>query len=184
MGQQSGHDLLGHFEVGLDLCDAGIGLVRLGLGHRPGCVDLPRQGRAQVGILSQQVEQDGGAGARLADDEDGPLDRSRGELGVLLAPLRDTQPIVQRADDVHDGDLDAQVRQVGLVHQSIGEPGEAVAPTVGFPEVIASRRLARLSDEGVDVEPGGAHREDPLRTVTSTSGASGLSSHRSTTKPR
>ena len=55
-----------------------------------------------------------------------------------------------------------EVRQPGLGGQSVGEQGEAVAPAIGFAEVIAARRLACLRDERVGVEPAGAHARTPF----------------------
>ena len=54
-----------------------------------------------------------------------------------------------------------EVVQVGLVGQSVGEQRQAVAPAVGLAEVVAARRLAGLRDEGVGVEPVGAHSRIP-----------------------
>ena len=45
---------------------SGVGVVCLRPRQRVRVVDLPRQRRAQLGVLGQQVEQDRGAGARLA----------------------------------------------------------------------------------------------------------------------
>ena len=84
---------LAHLQLGLGLGDAWIGVVGSRLWNRGGVIDLPGQRRTQFGILSQQVVEDGGAGAGLADDDDGPFDALAGDLGVVLAPVSDLQSI-------------------------------------------------------------------------------------------
>ena len=54
-------------------------------------VDLPRERHAVRGILREQVVQDRGAGARLADDHDRRHDVDVGDLGMLLAPLDESR---------------------------------------------------------------------------------------------
>ena len=63
---------------------------------------------------------------------------------------------------------------------------QPVAPAVVVAEVIAAGQFARLLDEQVRVESLGCSRCPPRRDgrVVRTAGASGLSSQRSTTKPR
>src|SRR6516165_4332650 len=86
-----------------------------------GRIDLPRQRGAQVGILGEQVVEDRGPAARLADDDDRRRDRLCSDLGMLFAPGDYTKPVLQGAHDVEVSDLHTDGRQPCLVDQPIGE---------------------------------------------------------------
>ena len=108
--QEARDDQLGGLQGGLGLGDPRITVVGLGLRWGTRVVDLPRQRRPQVGVLGQQVVEDGGAGAGLADDDDGLCDRAVGHRGVRGAVRDDVQPVHQRPLEVAAGDLDTQRR--------------------------------------------------------------------------
>src|SRR5829696_6283741 len=102
-------------------------------------------------------------------------------------PFRDDnlQPAGQRADEIQNGDLDAEIIEPGLGGQPLAQPRQPVAPGVVVAEVVAAGQLARLLDEPVRDKALGAHDVNWSRwTAVRTAGASGLSSHRNTTNPR
>ena len=143
---EAGDELLAHLQLSLGLSDARIGEVGVGLRHRIGVVDLPGQRCAQRGILSQQVVEDRGAGAGLADDDDGALDALTGHLGICLAPVGDLQPVAQRQDHIGGGHLHPDGGQIGLCDQIIDEPRQVLPPAIGVTEVIAAGQFAGLLD--------------------------------------
>ena len=102
-------------------CDARIVVIGLGLWDRTGRIDLPGQRRAQVGILGEQVVEDRGAGAGLADDDDRRSDWLPRDLGMLLAPIDYTEPVLQGAHDVQVSDLHTDRRKPRFVDQPVGE---------------------------------------------------------------
>ena len=94
-----------------DVGDARVGPVGRRLGRWQRTVDLPRERHAVGVVLCEQVVEDRGAGARLPDDEDRRHDVGVGDLGVLLAPLDETEADREVVDDLAGDDLLAQLVQ-------------------------------------------------------------------------
>ena len=120
------------------------------------------------------------------DDEDRPADRIGCDVGILLAPLRDLQPAHQRPHDVPHRDLDAQVVKPRLGHQAVAQHVQSVPPARrGSPKssLPACSHACSTSRSGLEAL-GGHETASARRTLVRTSGGSGLSSHRSTMKPR
>ena len=111
---ETGDELLAHLQLSLGLGDARIGVVGSRLWNGEGVVDLPSQRRTQFGILSQQVVEDRGAGAGLADDDDGALDPLAGDRRIVVAPLGDLEAVAQRQDHVGGGDLHPDGGQISF----------------------------------------------------------------------
>ena len=70
------------------------------LGRRAGQDELPVGRRHELGVLGQQLEQDGGAGAWQAGDEDRPVDHLVVDLGVGTIRGLDTQASLQKEEQV------------------------------------------------------------------------------------
>ena len=128
-------------------------MIGLGLRDGTGRVDLPGQRRAQLGILGEQVVEDRGPGAGLADDEDRRGDRLGGDVGMLFAPGDHLEPVLQGADDVEVGDLHPDRRQPRLVDQPVGDPSIQPGLPAVVAEVVAAGLLAGGGDQGFGVEP-------------------------------
>ena len=124
--------------------DARIGVVGRGLGRRQRAIDLPRERHAVRGILREEVVQDRGAGARLADDDDRRHDVGVGDLGVLLAPVDEPEAGREVLDDLARRDLLAELVQVGFGAQRVDVALEARPPR-RLAEVVEPGRLDRQS---------------------------------------
>src|SRR6202453_1322911 len=180
--KEAGNDLLGKLDVRLDLGDARIVMVGLGLGHWARLVDLPRQRRAQLRILGEQVVEDRGAGPRLTDDDDGTGDLLGRDIGILFPPIDYTEAVRQRANQVGMRDFNPDHRKPRLVHQAVDKHLQAWLPAV----------VAEIVESGLGAGGGNQllGRKAFLQghfwsgwTGGVAAGGSGLSSQRSTTKP-
>ena len=107
------------------------------------------------------------------------------DVGMACAPSHDAKSVLQCSHDVGMGDLDAERRQLRLVHQSVDEPVQSGLPLVAA-EVVLVGFVASGLDQAVEIESLlEAHCvASRCRTDTRTSGGVGLCSHRSTTNPR
>ena len=147
-GQEAGHEQLDTRELRVDLVDAGVGEVgrRLGRGDRK--VHLPGQRRAAGQVLGEDVVEDRGAGARLADDDDGRDDITVGDLGMLLAPVDDGHPVPEQHAHVAGDDVDAQRVEARFLAQCIEQTLESVPPG-RFTEIVEPGGFHRLGEEPV-----------------------------------
>src|ERR1700722_7464920 len=140
--EEAGNDLLGKLDVRLDLGNPRIVTVGLGLGHWAWLVDLPRQRRAQLRILGEQVVEDRGAGPRLTDDNDGAGDLLGRDIGILFAPIDYTETVRQRANEVGMRDFNPYHRKPRLVDEAVDKHLQAWLPPV-LAEVVESGLRAR-----------------------------------------
>ena len=108
---EAGNDELDALEQLLRRGDARVGVEGRGLGRRQRAIDLPRERHAVGGILREEVVQDRRAGARLTDDHDRRDDVGVGDLGMLLAPLDESEARREIVDDLARDDLLAELVQ-------------------------------------------------------------------------
>ena len=113
-------------------------VVRLGAGRRHRSLELPAERRAHRGVLGHEVVEDRGAGARLADDDDRPLDPLLGDAGVRLPPVDEAQPVGQVTDHAVAEHADADLVEVGRRRDRFEQQVEALLP----------RRLAEVVEPG------------------------------------
>ena len=156
-GGEPGHQRFGHVDGGLHLSDPRIGFVGLGLRGRNRTVDLPGERGPQRRVLGQEVIEDGGAGAGLTDDDQGPVDGAGGNLRVVASPGVDGQPggEVVRSRSRRSP---RPGRSAGLPAQRVEEDVEALLPGGATEVVLAgggdglitrrsrSKRSAPISD--------------------------------------
>ena len=168
------------------LGDPRVGVVGLRPGQRVRVVDLPGQRGPKRGVLGQEIEQDGCARARLPDDEDRPGDRlALRQSGFSLRHLVICSLLDQRRTMSNTAISTPRSFSRASDDQPVTQQCQPVAPAVVGAEVVAARLFAGLLDEPVGLETLGSHETaSPRKTLVRTSGGSGLSSHRSTMKPR
>ena len=93
-------------------------------------------------VGAQQPVQRGGAGARQAGDEDGPLDRDVGVLWILLPRRLRQQPSNQRIAHEEPRHLAAQLGEARLARIRVEQNAERLAVVVVFDaEVVESASL-------------------------------------------
>ena len=111
----------------LHVVDARVGVVRRRLGWRDRAVDLPAQRHAIRRVLAEEIVQDRRAGATHADHHDDRPDVGARDVGVLVVPVHDLEPVREVADQVVGCDRDAELAEPCLGMQPVDEEVEAFA---------------------------------------------------------
>jgi hypothetical protein len=83
-----------------------------------------------VGILGQDVGEERGAGAALADDDDRRFDDLVGNLRMALVGVLDPQPRLEQLQQFRAGADAAQQVELGVLFQGFDEDLERLAPIV------------------------------------------------------
>ena len=149
-----GDESLGLIELVLALGDARIVVIVRALRGWRRVVDLPGLRDAIGRIEHQELVEDGGAGARLARDEDRAPDRPPPDLGVPLVPIEDLHPVGEAAHQVLSHHHAADQAEPGLALEGVDQAVKGLdAPLVA--DVLQPGLPARLCDQRVDVEGDG-----------------------------
>ena len=143
-GPESRHEQVDAREPGIRLGDARIGVVRRGLRRWHRRVDLPRERHARLGVLREQVVEDRGTGARLADDHDRWDDRDVDDLGVLGSPRDHAQAAREQGHDLVFRDGHAELVEAGFLAERVQQPIEALEIRVVAELAESGRRLRAL----------------------------------------
>ena len=148
---------LEHVDAALRRVHARAAAPRLARRRRSGVLRLPPEQRAVGRVLVEQVREERGAGAEHADHDDRCLDPLRVDLGVLLGPVDDLEPVDQRGghgrrqrDGAELVELRLAVEAVDVQLQALAEAHDAARDQV-LTEVVEPGLLDRGGHDLVDV---------------------------------
>ena len=150
-GAEAGDEQFSAGERGFHLVDAGVGVVRGGLGRRQRLVDFPGERHTRRPVLREQVVEHRRASARLADDHDRRHHVSCRDLRMLGAVAHDASTRHEVTDQLAGHDLRAELVELSVAPQRVDEPFEWFSPGHNA-EVVGTARRCRGGDDHISVE--------------------------------